>query len=124
MTCARHTLRKPATKEDMPMLIPTPRTLISAGVVGMILVGGVAVAHTASAGRLNESFQLKEVTRATPAPDPEAVTEPEQGTPDPNVVSRHLSVDPGEVSEYWTKERLEDAQPMPIPEVSISILPD
>ncbi|WP_155350804.1 hypothetical protein [Acrocarpospora pleiomorpha] len=104
------------------MLIPTPKMLISAGVVGAILVGGVAVAHTASAGRLNEeSLRLKEVTRATPAPDSGVVSEPET---DPNVVSRLMPGDPGEISEYWTKERLEDAQPMPIPEVSISILPN
>ncbi|WP_155357722.1 hypothetical protein [Acrocarpospora macrocephala] len=107
------------------MLIPTPKMLISAGVVGAILVGGVAVAHTASAGRLyEESLRFKEVTRATPAPDPGVVSEPESGTPDPNVVSRLMPGDPGEISEYWTKERLEDAQPMPIPEVSISILPN
>ncbi|GIH24173.1 hypothetical protein Aph01nite_24830 [Acrocarpospora phusangensis] len=100
------------------MLFPTPRMLISAGVVGVILVGGVAVAQTAAGGRLQEPLQLKEVTRATPAPV-ETSEEPE-----PYVVSTHLPGNPAEITEYWTKERLEDAQPMPIPEVSISIKPN
>ncbi|GAA0427397.1 hypothetical protein Acor_37500 [Acrocarpospora corrugata] len=102
------------------MLFPTPRMLISAGVVGVILVGGVAVAHTASAGRLKQPLQLKEVTIATPEQEPGAEPEP---NPE-NVVSNPLSVDPQQVTEYWTRERLEGAQPMPIPEVSISIKPN
>lgn len=102
-------------------MIPTPRMLLSAGVVGVILVGGVAVAHTASAGRLQEQLQLKQITGATPEALP---LEPEAGfSPDPYVVSKHLSEDPGAVGEYWTPERLEGAEPMPIPEVSISIKP-
>ncbi|WP_214102797.1 hypothetical protein [Acrocarpospora catenulata] len=106
-------------------MIPTPRMLLSAGVVGVILVGGVAVAHTASAGRLQEQLQLKQITGATPEALP---LEPEEGpapgfSPDPDVVSKHMSEDPAAVGEYWTPERLQGAEPMPIPEVSISIKP-
>ncbi|WP_030453605.1 hypothetical protein [Herbidospora cretacea] len=103
-------------------MIPTPRTLISAGIVGVIVVGGVAVAATASAGRIEFEQQrlLKtvgekavETAETTPAPTPEPVPS--------NVVVRELESDPEEVSGYWTPENLEQAEPMEIPRVEVEL---
>ncbi|MFC7586693.1 hypothetical protein ACFQYP_25365 [Nonomuraea antimicrobica] len=50
---------------------------------------------------------------------------PQQQTPSPNqgdddgfVVSKEVNPDPDAVVDYWTDHRMEDAQPMPMPEVS------
>nr|WP_062332265.1 hypothetical protein [Herbidospora sakaeratensis] len=97
-------------------MIPTPRMLVSAGIVGVIVVGGVAVAATASTGRLEFEQQrlLKtvggtEVSTPTPEPVPS------------NVVVRELETDPEEVGGYWTPENLEQAEPMPIPRVEVTL---
>ena len=34
------------------------------------------------------------------------------------MVSEELNPDPQKVIEYWTDKRMEDAQPMPMPEVT------
>ncbi|HLU70777.1 MAG TPA: hypothetical protein VKZ82_01240 [Nonomuraea sp.] len=89
------------------------KTWASAAVVGVVVAGGVWVAAAASAGRLE---QARETTRAgieeispTPA-GPSA-------EPTDIVVSTGVNPDPEDVLQYWTDERLEDAQPMPMPEV-------
>ncbi len=57
-------------------MIPTPKMLISAGIVGVIVVGGLTVAAAAADGRLEFEQQrlLKTVEgrgeTATPAPNP------------------------------------------------------
>ncbi|NAS20346.1 hypothetical protein GT755_01450 [Herbidospora sp. NEAU-GS84] len=100
-------------------MIPTPRMLISAGIVGVIVVGGVAVAATASAGRIEFEQQrlLKTVgekaEETTSAPTPEPVPS--------NVVVRELETDPEEVTGYWTPENLEQAEPMTIPRVEVEL---
>ncbi|ETK37577.1 hypothetical protein MPTA5024_03205 [Microbispora sp. ATCC PTA-5024] len=100
--------------------------LISAGVVGAVLIGGISVTATAFAGRLEQApgsgpAGAGRVTPATPGPVDVTgrVTPPPD---DPDVVSSELTGDPGDVADYWTDERLEDAQPMPMPQVSISII--
>ncbi|MEW9528163.1 hypothetical protein [Microbispora sp. NPDC049125] len=107
---------------------PTRRIAISTGIAAAVLAGGVSVTAAAFAGRLEQGSKADhpatdagQVSPATPGP----VTITGSVTPpadDPDVVSRELPGDPGEVGDYWTKERLEDADPMPMPQVSISIV--
>lgn len=106
----------------------TRKMWASAAVVGVILVGGASVAAAASAGRLE---RVGKETRAVVEKDPSTQTpadeipagriaeltpapEPSDGT----VVSKELNPDPQKVIEYWTDKRMEDAQPMPMPEVT------
>ncbi|WP_067184803.1 hypothetical protein [Microtetraspora niveoalba] len=110
--------------------------LISAGVVTAIVVGGVSVATTASAGRLEQAVKEQAAERTakekpSPAPSRERVAPAVEGTtltPEeldeiaPYVVENHLSIDPGATGEYWTTERLQGADPMPMPQVSISVV--
>jgi hypothetical protein len=89
------------------------KTWASAAVVGVIVAGGVWVAASASAGKLDQVRQSTRavVEQADPAPS-ETIREPED-----IVVSTGINPNPEDVLEYWTDERLEDAQPMPMPEV-------
>lgn len=118
----------------------TRKMWASAAVVGVIVVGGVSIAAAASAGRLD---QVAKETRAVvekaetsgqpAAPDTRATqpsTQPSEQAPQPVdqlteatrapedvVVSQEVNPDPGKVLEYWSDDRLEEAQPMPMPEV-------
>jgi len=86
----------------------TRKMWASAAAVGVILVGGASVAAAASAGRLDQVRETRAVVeRATPAPGPSEDV----------VVSKEVNPDPDKVIDYWTEERLTDAQPMPMPEV-------
>jgi hypothetical protein len=89
----------------------TRKMWASAAVVGVILVGGVSIAAAASAGRLEKvGKETKAVVEQIPS------TAPSDGS----VVSKQLNEDPAKVAEYWTDKRMEDAQPMPMPEVQTS----
>ncbi|MCC5580074.1 hypothetical protein IMZ11_31065 [Microtetraspora sp. AC03309] len=113
---------------------PDRRMLISAGVVTAIVVGGVSVATTASAGRLEQAVKVRTVKepakgRATPSASPVAPADDQTIEPEelieniaPYVVENHLSIDPGATGDYWTTERLQGADPMPMPQVSISVI--
>ncbi|MCT9930317.1 hypothetical protein N5079_08775 [Planotetraspora sp. A-T 1434] len=108
---------------------PTRRMLISTGVVGAVLVGGVSVAATASAGLLQKATMMTQqgsrhgqVTPASPGPVEITGTPTEVPGYDPSVVSKEINQDPDEVADYWTTEKMEGAEPMPMPQVSISII--
>ncbi|MEU8245657.1 hypothetical protein [Nonomuraea sp. NPDC048916] len=95
----------------------------SAAVVGVIVVGGVSIAAAASAGRLEQVGKETRavVEKASPSGGPvsDQLTEL-TSSPAPSddvVVSKEVNPDPDAVSDYWTEDRLEDAQPMPMPEV-------
>ncbi len=108
------------------MIKPTRRMLISTGVVGIVLVGGASVAATASASRLQQISEVTEDAKPTPGQVPPvgpgefAPTDLPTGLPDydPDVASRQVSVDPGKAADHWTKERIEGAEPMPMPQVT------
>jgi hypothetical protein len=107
----------------MPRL-PDRRMLSSAAVVGAILVGGVAVAGTASAGFLDKEPKSLQKHVATPTPSPSrTAVEIEPGTlgdlPPGVVVNDLTSVDPNQIASYWTDDQLENAKPMPVPEIEI-----
>lgn len=92
----------------------TRKMWASAAVVGVIIVGGASVAVSASAGRLE---QVRGETRAVVEKgSPSSAPEPT----DDIVVSKEVNPDPAKVVEYWTDKRMEDAQPMPMPEVGQS----
>jgi hypothetical protein len=114
----------------------TRKMWASAAVVGVILVGGASVAAAASAGRLERvDKETRAVVEEEPFSQPSSSTqnsadeipadriagltaspEPSDGT----VVSKELNPDPEKVIEYWTDKRMEDAQPMPMPEVTLT----
>ncbi|MEV0198250.1 hypothetical protein [Nonomuraea sp. NPDC050691] len=94
----------------------TRKMWASAAVVGVIVVGGVSVAAAASAGRLEK---VSKETKAVVQVDSGQVAELTGQTPEPSsdtVVSRDVNPDPDAVIDYWTDERMEDAEPMPMPE--------
>ncbi|MEU7003408.1 hypothetical protein [Nonomuraea sp. NPDC046570] len=98
----------------------TRKMWVSAGVVGVILVGGATIAASASAGRLEKvSEEMRAVVEKNPPlREPAPSADPESVTPsDDDVVSHEVEDDPGKVTEYWTDDRMEHAEPMPIPEV-------
>lgn len=89
----------------------TRKMWASAAVVGVIVVAGASVAAAASAGKLDEVARETRavVEKATPSPTT---------TDDDIVVSHEVNPDPREVIDYWTDQRLQDAEPMPMPMVS------
>ncbi|MEV0822367.1 hypothetical protein [Nonomuraea rubra] len=100
----------------------TRKMWASAAVVGVIVVGGASVAAAASAGKLDQVARETRavVEKASPSGQPQEGQVPAPGTTsdDDFVVSTEVNPDPREVLEYWTDERMEDAQPMPMPEVT------
>ncbi|MGW0481649.1 hypothetical protein [Nonomuraea sp. NPDC003214] len=102
----------------------TRKMWASAVAVGVIVAGGVSVAAAASAGRLDQARQTRAVIE-------KSVVQPAQPTPstsptglpsarpsdDGLVVTSEVNPDPDEVIRYWTDDRLEEANPMPMPEV-------
>ncbi|MEU6717231.1 hypothetical protein ABZ897_37700 [Nonomuraea sp. NPDC046802] len=93
----------------------TRKMWASAAVVGAIAVAGVSIAAAASAGKLEETRAV--VEKNLPSSDASQTPKPET-TDDDIVVSTEVNPDPGKVIDYWTDERLEEAQPMPMPVVS------
>ncbi|RGA05822.1 hypothetical protein DI270_006520 [Microbispora triticiradicis] len=95
-------------------LTPAHKMMASAVLVSLVILGGASVTAAAFAARLDKVAQNAPAAKLGPAP-----TEDPQ---DPSVVSRVLTDDPEQVGGYWTPERLEDASPMPVPELSINIV--
>jgi hypothetical protein len=103
----------------------TRKMWASAAVVGVILVGGASVAAAASAGRLDRvGKETRAVVEKEPSAQPPSVQTDQlseltvsPAPSDGSVVSKELNPDPQKVIEYWTDTRMEDAQPMPMPEV-------
>ncbi|GLW25780.1 MULTISPECIES: hypothetical protein [Microbispora] len=95
-------------------LTPAHKMMASAVLVSLVILGGASVTAAAFAARLDKVVQNAPAAKLGPTP-----TEDPQ---DPSVVSRVLTDDPEQVGGYWTPERLEDASPMPVPELSINIV--
>ncbi|SDR18236.1 hypothetical protein [Thermostaphylospora chromogena] len=89
---------------------------ISAGVVGAILVGGASVVAAASVAGAEKASQ-ETTTVVTPQPQsPQRTPSP---TPTDRVVTKDLNTeDPVGTGLRWTEERLEEAEPMPMPVVT------
>ncbi|GGK82371.1 hypothetical protein Ppa06_47470 [Planomonospora parontospora subsp. parontospora] len=105
---------------------PTRKTWVSAGVVAVVLTGGVSVAAAASAGgagRAGGPVPAIEPNEPVPAgsappaaPVPPASPEP-TGPVEDFVVSEEVNPEPEKVARYWTEHRMEEARPMPMPVV-------
>ncbi|SEL80301.1 hypothetical protein [Nonomuraea pusilla] len=97
----------------------TRKMWASAAVVGVITVAGVSVAAAASAGRLARAGEETRavVERGAPAGPDRQPTEPSARPSDGVVVSTEVNPDPGKTLDYWTGERMDGAEPMPMPEV-------
>lgn len=121
---------------------PTRSMWISAGVVGVILAGGASVAAVASAGRIDQA-RMERTSEArqdglpfanpsgtSAAPSDTSAGGPSSGEPERNdptqrpddfVVSHELdSNSPADVLDYWTRERMEEAEPLPMPVVTVN----
>ncbi|MGW2156506.1 hypothetical protein [Nonomuraea sp. NPDC001699] len=85
-------------------------------VVGVIVVGGASVAAAASAGRLDAVARKTqaEIEQAPPTGRPIPAPDRTEGI----VVSTEVNPDPREVIDYWTGNRMEEAEPMPMPEAT------
>ncbi|GII03394.1 hypothetical protein [Planobispora takensis] len=102
---------------------PTRKLWVSAGVVAVVLIGGVSVSAAASAGGLERAGKPTPATEPNlPAseetPPPAPSTAPgKTSPPEDYVVSREVNPDPESVTRYWTEHRMEGAEPMPMPQV-------
>ncbi|GAA3152469.1 hypothetical protein GCM10010466_49320 [Planomonospora alba] len=105
---------------------PTRKTWVSAGVVAVILTGGASVTAAASAAGIGGTGDpAPAVEPGLPAPEGAAPPSPTvpPAAPEPTapaedyVVSTEVGPDPEKVARYWTEQRLDAAQPMPMPVV-------
>ncbi|TMR13561.1 hypothetical protein ETD86_30565 [Nonomuraea turkmeniaca] len=98
----------------------TRKLWASAAIVGVVVVAGVSVAAAASAGRLEQVGEETRavVEKASPSGPPAQPAPSSEPTDDDIVVSREVNPDPNKVLEYWTDQRMEGAEPMPMPEVT------
>ncbi|MEU7887674.1 hypothetical protein AB0B54_19415 [Microbispora bryophytorum] len=122
-------------------LTPAHKMMASAVLVGVVIVGGASVTAAAFAGRLDDVAKVGdapaaklgpaagghgssvEVSPADPGHDDH--TGPRSGSEvDPDVVLKELTDDPDGVADYWTDERIQGANPLPVPQVSVSIIPN
>lgn len=109
-------------------LTPAHKMTASAVLVAVVIVGGASVTAAAFAGRLDDVAKVGDApaVKILPADSGRDGFAGPRTTPgaDPGVVSEALTNDPDEVAGYWTPERMEDARPMPMPEISVTIIPD
>ncbi|MGC5016034.1 hypothetical protein ACLQ2R_35160 [Streptosporangium sp. DT93] len=109
----------------------TRRTWVSAGVVGLVLAGGISVTAAAAAGGVERALGTERVREPVSEPAPVAPHDPlPSGQPRPSqepsptttsppaedyVISREINPDPEKIVGYWTEDRLEEAEPFPMP---------
>ncbi|MEU4410372.1 hypothetical protein AB0F88_38200 [Streptosporangium sp. NPDC023963] len=100
----------------------TRKTWVSAGIVSLVLAGGISVTAAAASGGIGRA------EKPSAEPVPVAPNEPGTSSQEPSptapvppaedfVVSREVNPDPRKVVEYWSENRLEQAEPFPMPMV-------
>ncbi|WP_329079707.1 MULTISPECIES: hypothetical protein [unclassified Streptosporangium] len=105
----------------------TRKTWVSAGIVSLVLAGGISVTAAAASGGIGRA------EKPSGEPVPVAPHEPGRSSQEPSptasappaeeyVVSRDVNPDPGKVVEYWSENRLEEAEPFPMPMVDDPVL--
>ncbi|WP_433257288.1 hypothetical protein ACQPYK_20000 [Streptosporangium sp. CA-135522] len=108
----------------------TRGTWVSAGIVSVVLAGGISVAAAASAGRIDKGQDPAPALEGNrPSSRHSPGSSPSQGTAAPSedpakdyVVSREINPDPQKVTGYWTEERLREADPLPMPAVEGTVV--
>lgn len=105
----------------------TRKTWVSAGIVSLVLVGGITVTATAATGGIGM------IGDSPVEPVPVAPHDPGQSSPQPSptasplpsvedyVLSEQVNPDPDKVVGYWTENRMEEAEPFPMPIVEGSL---
>ncbi|MEU8384206.1 hypothetical protein [Streptosporangium sp. NPDC048865] len=105
----------------------TRKTWVSAGIVSLVLAGGISVTAAAASGGLGGAGKppAEPVPVAPNEPGPPS-HEPSPTAPTPPaedyVVSREVNPDPEKVVGYWNENRLEEAEPFPMPMVDGPLL--
>lgn len=105
----------------------TRKTWVSAGIVSLVLAGGISVTAAAASGGIGRSEKpsAEPVPIAPNEPGP-ASHEPSPTAPTPPaedyVVSKEVNPDPEKVVGYWNENRLEEAEPFPMPMVDGPLL--
>ncbi|MEV4381300.1 hypothetical protein [Streptosporangium sp. NPDC049644] len=102
----------------------TRKTWVSAGVVSLVLAGGISVTAAAAAGGIGKGEPVP-VAPHDPAPSSSRggppSQEPSPTAPPPSsegyVLSEKVNPDPEKVVGYWTEHRMEEAEPFPMPMV-------
>ncbi|PZG44735.1 hypothetical protein C1I98_16605 [Spongiactinospora gelatinilytica] len=91
---------------------PNRKMWISAGVVGVVLVGGFSVAAAAASRAGTAGQETGVMVEANPTGTP---AQPQPSPSETYIVSEDINPDPRDVGLYWTEDRLEQAEPLPIP---------
>ncbi|MEU3168052.1 hypothetical protein [Streptosporangium sp. NPDC006930] len=101
----------------------TRKTWVSAGIVSLVLAGGISVTAAAASGGIGRAEKPSDEPVPAVSPnDPGAPSyEPSPTASAPPaedyVVSREVNPDPEKVFGYWNEDRLEQAEPFPMPMV-------
>ncbi|MEU4833562.1 hypothetical protein [Streptosporangium sp. NPDC023615] len=109
----------------------TRRAWVSAGVVGLVLAGGISVTAAAAVGGVERAPGTEGTSGPVGEPAPVAPHDPlPSGEPRPSqepspstapapaedyVVSKEINPDPEKIVGYWTEDRMEGAEPFPMP---------
>jgi hypothetical protein len=108
---------------------PTRKMWISAGVVGVVLAGGISVA-AAAAGRVDKTDRVNlesgssttygpgEAPGQIPGPEIPENANPTRSPKEFVVTNQEMNPDPKKVAEFWTEKRLESAEPLPVPVIT------
>jgi|GEM_PF-6812056 len=101
----------------------TRKTWVSAGIVSLVLAGGISVTAAAASGGIGGAEKPSDepvpaVSPNEPGP-PSYEPSPTVSTPpaEEYVISKEVNPDPGRVFGYWNESRLEQAEPFPMPMV-------
>jgi hypothetical protein len=109
---------------------PTRKMWISAGVVGVVLAGGISVAAAAASGRVGRTDKVSQQTESSktygpgeapgqiPGPEVPQNAEPTRAPKDFVVTNGEMNPNPKKVAEFWTEKRMEEAEPLPIPVIT------
>ncbi|WP_424532256.1 hypothetical protein ACOZ38_18900 [Sphaerisporangium viridialbum] len=109
---------------------PTRKMWISAGVVGVVLAGGISVAAAAASGGVDKTAKVSQESEGSapygpgeapgqiPGPDVPQNAEPTRSPEEFVVTNDDVNPDPKKVAEFWTEKRMESAEPLPIPVIT------
>ncbi|MGJ6965341.1 hypothetical protein ACSDR0_25870 [Streptosporangium sp. G11] len=105
----------------------TRKTWVSAGIVSLVLAGGISVTAAAAAGGIGKAGKPSGEPVPVAPHEPGAPSQESSPTASPPpaedyVVSKEVNPDPEKVVGYWNENRLEEAEPFPMPMVDGPLL--